>query len=318
MNKIGSNAHRLIFIGGTPRSGTTLVQNMIDSHPRVLGGPEFLHLPDILEVRRKLHASIDREWIDLLCSCASVDKTIADVVENIFLPLADRYNKEFYSEKTPENILVFAELMELFPQAHFIQVVRDPRAILASMRQVRERAITKKMTPPGFTADYKKSVAFIKRCLEAGQRAAQKGGVLTVVYEQLVENPVLESKRICDHLGLEWHDAMLRPGEKEHLGHKAITEKSNNIWYDQKSYNRNLTTADKEKWRHQLSAWIQIRSGLDFAMLKFLREYGYKFSLWGTLRGHKFIDKIGMTLLFLGLGPAKLLSRAARKLRRRR
>ena len=49
MNSDGGS--RFIFVGGAPRSGTTLVQNMLDSHPDILGGPEFIHIPDIINLR---------------------------------------------------------------------------------------------------------------------------------------------------------------------------------------------------------------------------------------------------------------------------
>ncbi len=134
-----SNGRRLIFIGGSPRSGTTLVQNMLDSHPLILGGPEFLHLPNVINLRRTIHSSISREWIDIICTRDDVDRYIISSIKKLFLPLADKYQCEFYSEKTPENILVFSELIELFPEAYFIQVIRDPRGIVSSMQQVKKQ-----------------------------------------------------------------------------------------------------------------------------------------------------------------------------------
>ena len=160
---IDNDGHRLIFIGGSPRSGTTLLQNMLDSHPLILGGPEFLHLPDIIELRRKLHYSIGREWISLFCTRDDVDRYLISVISKLFLSLSGKYHCEFYSEKTPENILVFSELIELFPEAHFIQVIRDPRAILSSMRQVKKRAIEKGIKQPDFVSKYCKEHCIYKK-----------------------------------------------------------------------------------------------------------------------------------------------------------
>lgn len=85
-----AEATRLIIIGGSPRSGTTLVQNILDSHPDVLGGPEFLHLPDIVRLRNKLHGSISRDWISLICSREDVDKRTRTMIEDLLLPFAER------------------------------------------------------------------------------------------------------------------------------------------------------------------------------------------------------------------------------------
>lgn len=45
---------RYILVGGAPRSGTTLLQNILDSHPDIVGGPEFMHLRDFVELRKTL------------------------------------------------------------------------------------------------------------------------------------------------------------------------------------------------------------------------------------------------------------------------
>ena len=276
-----SDGHRLIFIGGSPRSGTTLLQNMLDSHPLILGGPEFLHLPDIIELRRKLHYSIGREWISLFCTRDEVDRHLISVISKLFLSLSDKYHCEFYSEKTPENILVFSELIELFPEAHFIQVIRDPRAILSSMRQVKKRAIERGINQPAFVSNTSKSIAYMKNCFDAGFKADSQapGKVLTVIYEQLIEAPEREAKRICRYIGVEFNNKMLHPGQKEHLGSQAITKNSNEIWYNSKTYSQNIVAPNKEKWKKELPLRQQLRATVAFMDSRELRQYGYDFSV---------------------------------------
>ena len=299
---MSNDGYRLIFIGGSPRSGTTLVQNMLDSHPLILGGPEFLHLPDIVELRRKLHASIDREWIDIICSREDVDTHIISLINKLLLPLADKHGYEYYSEKTPENILAFLELIELFPEAHFIQVIRDPRAIISSMQQVKKRAIEKGLKPPFFTTNISTGIAYIKRCFDVGFKASKHapGKVLTVVYEHLLSNPEMETKRLCEYLGIKWSDLMLRPGDKEHLGDRAITVKSNEIWYDSKTYNRNLAVQNMEKWKNELALYQQLRTTMAFAGNRELVQYGYDFSINGLAHGHGVLSRTFIYCLSIG------------------
>ncbi|WP_028585944.1 sulfotransferase family protein [Desulfogranum mediterraneum] len=272
---------RLIFVGGAPRSGTTLVQNVLDSHPLILGGPEFLHLPDLVELRRKLKSSVACGYINILCAEQEVDAHLAGFVEDIFLRLADKSSSRLYSEKTPANILVFQDLMELFPEAHFIHVIRDPRAIVSSMQQVKNRALAKGMAPPDFTAQLSASISYVQRCLDAGFAAHRKSRsrVLNIVYEELLKNSVEQTEKICAFLGVEWSELMLSPGESTHLGEQAITVKSGEIWYDKDSYNRNIDPSSMEKWQTELTLRQQLRTMLAFEGNRDLAACGYDFSL---------------------------------------
>ena len=120
-----TRGERRNFIGGAPRSGSTLVQNMLDSHPDICGAPELLHLRDIIDLRRKLHSSIELGWIDIICSHEDVDQLTASLVEGLLLPLADRQGCRLVSEKTPPNFLVFPELLK---QIEFIRQSRKRTA----------------------------------------------------------------------------------------------------------------------------------------------------------------------------------------------
>ncbi len=278
-----ANGKRLIFVGGAPRSGTTLVQNMLDSHPLIIGGPEFLHIPDLMQLRKKFHYSISVDYISLFCSKNEIDKFLVSWVESLFLPLADKENCDFYSEKTPENIVYFPEMMELFTKSHFIQVIRDPRAIVSSMQQVKKRAIKKGITVPFFTVNHHTSIDYVEKCYAVGFTAAKKypDKVFTVVYEQLLLNPEQETKKICDFLGLEWSQDMLTPKDKKHLGELAITTKSKELWYNSLEYNKNPDRNNIGKWKKKLSINVQANIIQRFKNNKELQQYGYVFSFEG-------------------------------------
>jgi hypothetical protein len=264
---------RFIFVGGAARSGTTLVQNMLDSHPDIYGAPEFLHIPDIISLRKTLRHSIDREWIDLICSYEDVDRHICSLIEGFLYPLAERSGRRFLSEKTPNNILVFPELISLFPGARFIHVVRDPRAIVASQLQVGKRAKQRGWQTQDFTHGVSAAVEYVDRCFKSGFASSEIAPerVIEVVYERLVANPEYETKRICEFLKVEWSSRMLHPGEIKHPGEKAVT---NNVWYDTKSYNRNPEPYEVDKWRSQLSRMQEFMIVGHFSANKDLRRLG--------------------------------------------
>ena len=272
-----------IFVGGAARSGTTMLQNMLDAHPAICGAPEFHHLPEIGELRRKLHASIDCEEIDLFCSHDDVDQYFSRLIEELLLPLKEKHDRAYLSEKTPENVLVFSDLIELFPAAHFICIVRDPRAVIASMLQVGRRGRGTNWVKQDFTRSVLAAITYVKKCLKAAMDAKQKAPdrVAIVSYERLVHFPEVETQGLCSFLGLTWSKQMLHPASIKHLGEKSTTAR--NIWYDSVSYNRDPQTTGVDKWKTELSVLQQAMIVTAFRDDACLASFGYDLSIKGPL-----------------------------------
>lgn len=292
---------RFIFVGGAERSGTTLVQNMLDSHPDIRGAPEFHHLPDIISLRKKLHHSIHREHIDLICSYDDVDRHMCSLIEKFLYPLADQHGCRFLSEKTPSNVLVFPDLISLFPAARFIHVVRDPRAIIASMLQVAKRAKQNNWKIQDFTRSICAAVPYVHQCQKAGFASFELSPdrVFEVVYERLVADPEDETRRICEFLGVEWSNQMLHPKDVKHLGEKAVT---NDVWYDTKSFNRDPEPFEVDKWKSQLTYVQQFMITTAFLDNKGLSRCGYAFSSDDSLRMNRILGLTIRAVMNLGRG----------------
>ena len=166
-------------------------------------------------------------------------------------------------------------LIELFPEARCIFVLRDPRAVVASMLAVGERAAARGIRAQPFTRSLRAAMRYVSHCLEAAfaAAAAHPGGILTVRYEALVTDPEAETRRICGFLGLDWDAAMLRPGAGEHLGMKAAT--AGNLWYDGDTFRRDPDPAGMHKWRDRLTAFQRARVAARFARCDALARHGY-------------------------------------------
>jgi hypothetical protein len=171
--------------------------------------------------------------------------------------------------------------VELFPSSRFIHVVRDPRATVASLLSVGQRAREKGEKPAPFAADTQGAIHHVKRCLDSGFRAsrATPDKVLTIIYEELVREPEAQAREVCKFLGVDWDADMLRPGEKKHLGEAAITVNSKEVWYDNKTYYSNPNTSSLDKWRTMLSASQQIAVCRTFQGQEDLRSLGYHISV---------------------------------------
>ena len=164
---------------------------MLDCHPEIVGAPEFRNLDRIVELRNRLRQGIDRAAIDAFASAPEVDRLTVQLIEDLLLPLADRYGVPYLSEKTPSNALVFRELLDLFPAARCIFVLRDPRAIIASMLEVGARAAAQGHLTQLWTRSLSAAVAYVQRYFRAARAAEAEapGRVLVLRYETLVTEP---------------------------------------------------------------------------------------------------------------------------------
>ena len=129
-----------IFIGGVPRSGTTLVRVILDTHPRIFCGTELRVVPALAGLWHSFNSTAQ----PLLESAYAVDaERLRDIFSDLVLafltPSWEASGKPRVAEKTPFNILVFPELARLFPDAPLVHVIRDVRDVVAS-RLERDRA----------------------------------------------------------------------------------------------------------------------------------------------------------------------------------
>lgn len=274
---LNADGSRLIFVGGAPRSGTSMLQSMMNSHPIIFGGPEFDLIPEIIQLRNRFHKHVDLGRIDLFCSREDVDTQIGQLMENLLLPAADEHNAVLLSEKTPFNVLVFDALLSLYPKARCIHVVRDPRAVLISMIRVAERHKQRNIALPDFLSSSTNMVRTIVTCARAGVQAGSKfpERVYTACYKDLVVAPVSETQAICRFLGIEWSRSMVHPGKAPHELDK-IHDADAGLWMGDR---RGVTDPEPEnvdKWRNAVSD-AEIRKMSDiFAAFPVFESMGYK------------------------------------------
>ncbi len=114
---------KIIFICGMPRSGTTLVEQILSSHPEVYGAGELLYLENSINKNFLENNIINRQKIIDLQSSSS---------ENVFLDYLkyfDIYNldKKIITDKTPQNFKWIGFIKIFFPNAKIILCQRNPK-----------------------------------------------------------------------------------------------------------------------------------------------------------------------------------------------
>jgi hypothetical protein len=268
---------RLVFVGGAPRSGTTLLQHILDSHPDVFGGPEYDCVPTIISAWRTVVAAFDRGRITAFGDREQIDAAFAALLEALLLPAADAKGAGLLSEKTPFNVMVFADLLELLPRCRAVHLVRDPRAVVASQLNVGRRARAKNEPIVTWAVDYRETVQVVRQALDAGLLARQRFGprLLTLTYEELVAQPERTVRAVCAYLGLPFHPAMLEPHARKHPDQDSQTRLDNGTWLDPKLGFRPIEQSRLNVWQQDLDA-AQVAAINDaFRDHPLLRDLGY-------------------------------------------
>lgn len=209
------------FIVGVPRSGTTLLRFMLDSHPSLAIPPEtgFVARPlgwlRLASPREALFRSVTRlpfksgPWQDFGVDAREFRRELEkiepfDVGEGFrtFYRLYARYqNKPRYGDKTPLYCKHVAKIEKLLPEAHFIHIIRDGRDVSLSLRPL--------WFAPG--QDMQTLALYWRQLIQQTRAAGHQCRAYTEIrYEQLVIDPEPALRLICNFLELDFDSAMLR------------------------------------------------------------------------------------------------------------
>uniref|UniRef100_A0AAQ5YLJ3 Protein-tyrosine sulfotransferase n=1 Tax=Amphiprion ocellaris TaxID=80972 RepID=A0AAQ5YLJ3_AMPOC len=199
----------LIFIGGVPRSGTTLMRAMLDAHPEVRCGEETRVIPRILAMKQMWSRS-GREKMRL-DEAGVTDEVLDAAMQAFLLEIIVKHGEpaNFLCNKDPFALKSLSYLAKIFPRAKFVLMIRDGRASVHSM-------ISRKVTIAGFDlGSYRDCLTKWNRaietmytqCLEATDKC------LPVHYEQLVLHPEKWMRTLLKFLDIPWSDAVLHHEE---------------------------------------------------------------------------------------------------------
>jgi protein-tyrosine sulfotransferase len=200
-----------IFIGGLYRSGTTLMRRLLNSHPHIACERESKLFQD--NRLEGIYTNLRTIWPTILSPSYefdphTVNQVMAGLIHSIFMPYSQKQGKQRWAEKTPKNILFIDTLFALFPAAHFIHMIRDPRDALCSVRQ---KAAKDKRDKPHWATWTPKQVA-TEWCRQINYGLAwreQPDCYREVRYEELVTQPEASLRSLFAFLDEPWAASML-------------------------------------------------------------------------------------------------------------
>ncbi|MCF6362696.1 MAG: sulfotransferase [Gammaproteobacteria bacterium] len=225
-----------VFIVGCPRSGTTLVQGMLTAHPTVFSLPEsfffakafprrwlmrYFLWPSV-RIRGPFNTFLQDIGGKDLAKKYQIGIFQRDYSSSFFGAmdhLAEGKNCSTWVEKTPGHLHCIKEIYKCIDDALFIHVLRRGEDVVKSIYQATH-------TYPNEYAKFRKFRSIrgdfkglsIEECIHKWNDSVKissewidKENHLFVWYEKIIADPNPQIERMCNFLGIEYHDDMLNP-----------------------------------------------------------------------------------------------------------
>jgi len=208
--KVRADLAQPIFIMGFPRSGTTLVEQILCSHSAVRPGGELTFLGELRKLANQLFPGAEAFPANLAQTWTADRHYAASVFRDYYLARADHYGLtrscRYFTDKMPFNELWLPLLQMAFPNARIIRVVRHPLDVCVSM-------LSNHLTH-GFNCGYRLE-DIVHHLAAVADLIAHYGRELepaefVLRYESLIADQAGQTRELFAYLGLQFEDAALR------------------------------------------------------------------------------------------------------------
>lgn len=253
-----------IFILSLPRCGSTLLQRMLSMHDDICTAAEpWLLLPLVYSTKREGvysvygHRSLVSAVEDFYSELPGGKKTYWDEIRcfsnNLYKLRCNKKNAEYFLDKTPRYHLIVNELFEIFPDAKFIFLWRNPLAVVSSIMKTWGKG---KWNIYRYNIDIYSGMESLMKAYEDN-----KDKCLSVNYENILQNPAVELARIQEYIGAQKNnglDKMFlqakldgRMGDPNRFGQsRGIDTESLDKWSSE------MTNPIRKKWAISYLNWI--------------------------------------------------------------
>jgi tetratricopeptide (TPR) repeat protein len=204
LKEIGCKAPDPIFILGQPRSGSTLVEQILSSHSSIDGTAELPYIPALAGRLKEIEFAA--YGIDYPSVLEKLPPATLTAFGEEYMEDARAHRKlgrPFFIDKTPPNYFHVGMIHVILPNAKIIDVRRHPAACCLSMFKQYFSKTNLRLAELGRRyRDYVELMAHFDRVLP--------GKIHRVIYEDMVADPEAEVRRLLDYLGLPFEEKCLR------------------------------------------------------------------------------------------------------------
>lgn len=198
-----------IFVLGMPRSGTTLTETILASHPEVFGAGE---LHDLLRIANQPKLGVQSEGFPLSMQGLTRDDLTKMGARYIAGLRKHSASARKITDKMPANFMALGLIHLMLPNAKIIHVKRNAADICLSM-------FTKNFNNSQYHSydlvELGRFYVNYAKLMEHWRQVLPEGSFCEVQYEDLVADPEVQSRRLVEFCGLAWDDACLTPHKTE-------------------------------------------------------------------------------------------------------
>jgi Tfp pilus assembly protein PilF len=208
-------SRKLALLCGHPRSGTTLLEQVLDSHPDIVSVDEREVFRD--DVYAPLLRTLPAATPILPALKAIQPDKLPILRENYFrymgLCLGNPIGDRLLIDKNPSYLFFIPAFIRVFPETKFLVALRDPRDVCLSCfmlpHYTKSQGTAEYASLDSVTENYT-SLMSIWRTLAP----LIEGYCVEVRYEEMVGDPETISRRVLDFLGVTWDEKVLRFNER--------------------------------------------------------------------------------------------------------
>lgn len=322
----------VVFLTGSSRSGTTLLSNILHSHPKITSCPENGFITSHIHTygkRNRFSASDAHEFLKFLWVRKRLMKHVwnldmeklrnsfeqADQLDFrlaarlIYQQYAPAKAPDTYIDKGPAYLRNTKALDRVFHDPKYLIIVRDYRDRYASLKRLKKFSPFKFMMVRGVSW-----IGHQKKALKLKEQYPQRVHLLT--YENLLNHPTDELNKVCRFLGVQFSDHLLE--HPQHIDTKYETKaKGKHKEHFTNSHAKSLQRIDPSNTSKYRDLLNPLEIGLlDYACREIGSRFGYSPDPIGTSPrlGRKFTMRIRILFASFGQYPLRLFFRLPLKL----
>ena len=190
-----------VFVLGMPRSGTTLTEQIIASHPKVHGAGELRDLMEIVQQSGEAGMAYPENLLDL--SKEQLSNWGQQYVERVRQHAPDALR---ITDKMPANYMALGLIPLILPHARIIHVKRNPVDTCVSCFT---RLFNRHQDATYDLAELGQHYVNYQRLMDHWKKVLPKNSFIEVQYEDIVADMEGQARRLIDFCGLEWNESCL-------------------------------------------------------------------------------------------------------------